>query len=390
MTDRKKLKQSISGANEIIVPAIEIKQGKRQRIYSFAIDGKLLPDITTISRVKRETDIAITGYQRPEISPHVDEIRRYLESDGALLPNALVVAFNPEVKFIPEENQYEENFGLIGKLVIPIEENQPDAEKPGWIVDGQQRSAAIREARIKGFNVCVIAFITKNTEEQREQFILVNETKPLPSLLIDELLPSTKVTLPKRLNKRVLPNRLIERLNVDDDSPFMGIIKTQTRSEGVVSAGPLVTALSGSITNGALYEFRDPKTGDGDIEKMLEVLKKYWSAVKETFPEAWGLPSRKSRLMHGTGIRSMSFLMDEILASQEKVNSSTEKFFFKELANISPFCKWTGGSWKFSNGEIRKWNEIQNMSKDRDLVTRFLVREYHKAKSINEPSIRVG
>jgi DGQHR domain-containing protein len=365
-------------SKEIVVPAIEIKQGKKQKIYAFAIDGKLLPKITTISRVKRDENISITGYQRPEISPHVDEIRRYLESDNPLLPNALVVAFNPIVKFKPDNTQPGSAFGSIGQLVIPVEENQLDEDKPGWIVDGQQRSAAIRNARVKGFNLCVIAFITSDVEEQREQFILVNETKPLPSLLIDELLPSTQVTLPKRLSRRVLPNRLIERLNSDGDSPFKGIIKTQTRNEGVVSAGPLVTALSGSITNGALYEFRDPQTGDGDVEKMLLVLKHYWSAVKESFPKAWGLPSRKSRLMHGTGIRSMSFLMDEILASYSDISKVTETHFYEEIQTIVPYCKWTTGTWKFSNGESKKWNEIQNLSNDRDQVTRYLVRSYHQ------------
>jgi DGQHR domain-containing protein len=365
-------------SSELVVPAIRIQQGKKQTIYAFAIDGKLLPEITTISRVKRDEKRLITGYQRPEISPHVDEIRRYLESSNPLLPNALVVAFTPEVTFNPEQATPDTLFGQLGKLIIPVDKNQPDEDKPGWIVDGQQRTAAIQKARLKNFNVCVIAFITKDTEEQREQFILVNETKALPSLLIDELLPSTQVQLPKRLSRRVLPNQLIERLNSDHDSPFHGLIKTQTRTEGVISAGPLVTALSGSITNGALYEYRDPKTGEGDIEKMLLVLKRYWCAVKESFPKAWGLPSRKSRLMHGTGIRSMSFLMDEILASYADISNVTESDFHNELQTIIPFCKWTTGTWKFSNGDHKKWNEIQNLSGDRDQVTRFLVRCYHK------------
>ncbi len=365
-------------SSKIVVPAIEINQGRKQKIYAFAIDGKLLSQIATISRVKRETNTSITGYQRPEIAPHVDEIRRYLESDSPLLPNALVIAFNPDVIFTSSKESTFSTFGQTGTLSIPIDENQADEEKAGWIVDGQQRAAAIREARLKNFNICIIAFITKNIDEQREQFILVNETKPLPSLLIDELLPSTQVTLPKRLSKRVLPNQLIERLNSDDDSPFNGLIRTQTRTEGVISAGPLVTALSGSIANGALYEYRDPKTGDGDIEKMLLVLKRYWSAVKESFPKAWGLPSRKSRLMHGTGIRSMSFLMDEILASYSDISKVTESDFYNELKSIVSVCKWTTGTWKFSNGDSKKWNEIQNLSGDRDKVTRFLVRTYHK------------
>ena len=52
--------------------------------------------------------------------------------------------------------------------------------KPGLIVDGQQRAAAIREARIDSFPICATAFIANDDREQREQFILVNSTKPLP------------------------------------------------------------------------------------------------------------------------------------------------------------------------------------------------------------------
>ncbi len=45
------------------------------------------------------------------------------------------------------------------------------------MVDGQQRSAAIREARVEAFPICVTAFITESAAEQRSQFILVNSTK---------------------------------------------------------------------------------------------------------------------------------------------------------------------------------------------------------------------
>ena len=43
-------------SSKIVVPAIEINQGRKQKIYAFAIDGKLLSQIATISRVKRETN----------------------------------------------------------------------------------------------------------------------------------------------------------------------------------------------------------------------------------------------------------------------------------------------------------------------------------------------
>ena len=39
----------------------------------------------------------------------------------------------------------------------------------------------------------------------------------------------------------------------------------------------------------------------------------YWSAVRDTFPEAWGKPPTESRLMHSAGIRAMGALMDQIM-----------------------------------------------------------------------------
>ena len=95
--------------------------------------------------------------------------------------------------------------------MIPLDEE----ERPGWIVDGQQRAAAIRDARVDAFPIFVNAFITEEVAEQRAQFILVNSTKPLPKGLIHELLPATEAPLPLALHKKRLPALLLERLNYD-------------------------------------------------------------------------------------------------------------------------------------------------------------------------------
>ena len=263
------------------LPTIEIRQGKR-RIYTFGIDGKELPRIATISRVHRDDAGDIGGYQRPEVLAHVEEIRRYLESEDPLLPNSLVVAFDRRVRFEPltgVELSGNGSYTKLGTLIIPVDDSTPDESKPGWIVDGQQRTAAIREARISSFPVSVVCFIAKNIEEQRAQFILVNETKPLPRPLIDELLPTTNGTLPRRLALRVLPTQLIERLNNDEDSPLRGLIRTQTMPNGVIAMNSMIQALKSSITDGGLYQHRDPETGYGDIDRLLGLLKPFWTAV---------------------------------------------------------------------------------------------------------------
>src|SRR5687767_9667419 len=84
-------------ATELKLPAMEIRQGKGRKLYSFAVDGKLLPAFTTISRIGRNEERQVRGYQRPEVLSHIAEIRAYLESDKPMIPNAIVVAFDKRV-----------------------------------------------------------------------------------------------------------------------------------------------------------------------------------------------------------------------------------------------------------------------------------------------------
>ena len=83
------------------LPAIAIRQGGKREIYAFAVDGKRLHDFAQISRLSRDDDESIAGYQRPEVLSHIAEIRNYLESEAPMLPNAIVVAFDSRVEFKP-------------------------------------------------------------------------------------------------------------------------------------------------------------------------------------------------------------------------------------------------------------------------------------------------
>ncbi len=148
------------------------------------MDGKLLSQFTTVSRVRRGPRSAVEGYQRPEVLSHIAEIRSYLESDNPMIPNAVVVAFDRRVGFEAADGPAHSAYSRFGTIAIPVDPSLPEQERPGWVVDGQQRIAAIRDARIGPFPVCVVGYITDDDQEQREQFILVNSTKPLPKGLI--------------------------------------------------------------------------------------------------------------------------------------------------------------------------------------------------------------
>jgi DGQHR domain-containing protein len=261
-------------------------------------------------------------------------------------------------------------------LVIPINRRVPDEEKPGFIVDGQQRLAAIRDAAISAFPICVTAFVTNDVRQQTEQFILVNSTKPLPKGLIYELLPSTEATLPTLLQRRRFPAYLLDRLNRDDDSPLQNKIQTPTTPEGVIKDNSILKMLENSLSDGVLYRFRDRDTGNGNAEKMLEVLQAFWTAVREVFEDAWGLPPKRSRLMHGAGIVSLGFVMDAIAERHRVKGVPSTSDFEEDLAPLKGLCRWTDGYWDFGPGCQRKWNEIQNTSKDIQLLANYLLVQY--------------
>ncbi|QDV37421.1 DGQHR domain-containing protein DpdB [Tautonia plasticadhaerens] len=364
---------------EFRLPAIEVRQGPSRTLYSFAVDGKLLSRFTTVSRVRRADGAAIRGYQRPEVLSHIAEIRDYLEAGDPMIPNAVVVAFDRRVRFEPGAASGSEGRGYsrVGSLVIPLDPDLAEADRPGWIVDGQQRIAAIREAEIESFPICVVAFVTDDEQEQREQFILVNSTKPLPKGLIYELLPNTRAKLPSLLQGRRFPALLVDRLNHDAGSPLRGLIKTPTVGDGLIKDNSVLKMLENSLTDGVLYRFQaGDREGEADVEAMLGVLHAFWRAAAEVFRDAWGISPRRSRLMHGAGIVSVGFVMDAIADRYRRHGVPGEEQFRRDLEPLREACRWTDGYWDFGPGIQRKWNEIQNTPRDIQLLSNYLLVQY--------------
>lgn len=391
---RKKL--SNAAVQELRFPAIRIKQGSGRSLFTFAVDGKLLSRFATVSRLHRDEGQMLGGYQRPEVLAHIREIREYVESKSAIIPNAIVIAFDKRVRF--ERSDVEPigpSYTSVGTIVIPFDESRPPHESPGWIVDGQQRVAAIRDANISQFPICVTAFITKSAREQREQFILVNSTKPLPKGLIYELLPTTDAKLPSLLERRRFPALLLDRLNHDPDSPLCGVIQRPTTPGGLIKDNSILRMLENSLGHGALYLTATEK-GEGEVtERLLAIVKEFWWAVREAFPSAWGLPPRRSRLMHGAGVVGLGFLMDAISDHYRATSRPSRQDFARDLVPMRGICHWTDGEWDFGGGIRRRWNELQNTPGDIQLLSDYLLTQYKtrvwsRSKQVRErpPKVR--
>ena len=96
------------------------------------------------------------------------------------------------------------------------------------------------------------AFIADSVDVQRDQFVRINSTKPLPKSLVTELLPQVGSPLPPRLSASKVPSALCDLLNTKDDSPFQGLIKrssssVEDRKTAVVTDTSLVDALKESL-----------------------------------------------------------------------------------------------------------------------------------------------
>ena len=375
------------------LPALAMRQAPAHELYGFAVDGKRLREIAQISRLGRGQGESIIGYQRPEVISHIAEIRNYLESPDPILPNSIVIAFDSRVRFCPLDGIPSSQTSIHGHLLIPLV-NGDARELPGWIVDGQQRAAAIRDANVATFPIFVTAFITDSVAEQREQFILVNSTKPLPKGLIYELLPSTDVQLSTHLQRKRFPAILLERLNFDSRSPLHRAIQTPTtpfldprsgsrtkgpkqdQLQGFIKDNSMLRMLENSLNDGALYRFKERGDREADTEGMLQLLFNFWESVRTVFPESWNLPPTKSRLTHGVGIMSMGHLMDAITDRFRNYGTPTIEQFAGDLTPLKPLCSWTSGYWDFGPGTQRKWNEVQNTSKDIQMVANYLLIKY--------------
>lgn len=349
---------------ELTLPCLEVTQGS-SRIYQFAIDGKLVPSFAEITRIRRGEQGDLFGYQRPEVMKHIQQIQAYVESAGAMVPNSIVLALSSKVTFRPWVNTSPLPYVRFGHLFVPVAEGE-HGPREGFVVDGQQRLAAVRRAQLESFPLCAVAFITDDVATQQDQFLLVNSAKPLSKSLIYELLPGTKAQLPIVLQRKRKAAELLALLNGRPSSPLRGRVQTTTCPGGLIKDASMLKMLENSLSEGALYELADQAA-------QLQLLEAFWGAVERTFPEAWTLPPKKSRLTHGVGVVSMGAMMDAIAAQDAR---GTQGTFEKGLALIKPLCRWTDGEWSFSGGRVRRWNEVQNTGADIELVSQHLVSTY--------------
>ncbi len=333
--------------------AIRAQQSPEHVVLSFAASASELLQFSSIERVGRDEEGKLSGFQRPQIAAHIHEISDYLAKDDAILPNPIVVAFTSGVVVKPVD-------GNVCRVSIDISHGAP-----GLVVDGQQRLTALSRLKDKDFQVFVSAMVCKDDMELRRQFVLINNTRPLPKSLIYELLPTVD-GLPHRFESRKFAADLTARLNYDKASSLKGQINQHTNPNGVISDTAVQRVIMNSLSDGMMREFIGDPNGEF---KCFEMISEYYRAIQKVFNDEWrGHTPKTSRLVHGAGIVAMGFQM-ETLALLD--GARTWDKFAHGLGAIIGRTAWTSGEWDFGD-EVRNWRSVQNINRDIVTLTHYL------------------
>ena len=338
--------------------ALAPMQSRDLTVFTFIAKASEIGRIARIERAGRSGDGALTGFQRPQIASHIREIRDYLEKPNAILPNAIVVAFIGQAWLEPAASPE----ARLRQLVIDV-----SSGAPGWIVDGQQRFTALSELRGRDFEVLVSGFLCETEEELQKQFILINNTRPLPKALVYELLPQVG-DLPPRMSSRSQAALLTEALNYRSGSALKGIIKQQTNPKGVIRDTVLQRLIMNSLSDGALRLY----AGDDALllDRGVRLISEFWHAVQAVFAADWdGKTPKNSRLIHGTGIIALGYVMDYL---NGVTGAETREDFARGLRLLKGKTAWSEGEWEFG-AERRRWNGLQNVPADVRQLSLYLL-----------------
>jgi len=93
------MKRTRKPAATITVRALRTKQGDGADVYSFFMKGSEIVHVAEISRVARDEEDVLKGFQRKEIQNHVKGIVEYLDKGQILFPNAIILAVSSDVIF---------------------------------------------------------------------------------------------------------------------------------------------------------------------------------------------------------------------------------------------------------------------------------------------------
>jgi len=274
------------------------------------------------------------GYQRPATYSRQRQIKEYLISNkDAYVPPVLINAAGGWT-FRP----YDANRPDIGAL---------DVQGRAHIIDGQHRLggyiAAWEEDQVSA-KVDFIAFENLPLENERTEFNVINTTqKGVPKAI------STYITRDE--NEQ---NWVAWEFNQREDSPFHGRISRIGKLSGsmLLNLQSVAKNVSRTFEHGSLEGL--------EKEACLNYLIKYWSIIRDTFPDEWadGDKAKKAdwdyKMMELTGFIAWSLIAPKVLGRAYDPTTDTMNWEIVEklVSRVRPLDWRKDGKYAGRTGEV--------------------------------------
>lgn len=299
------------------------------------------------------------------------ELKKMLESNYSLILTNGLIYFNKENIEEIEPPKRGENGLTTWKLRIPYYGHVFDEDKPGRMLDGQQRVMALDlmnlERRFKGLDsnpflapitVLIGDFSQYLVYEKKllaKYFYLSNQAKNLPPLIIQEItenfISELEDFIPLKEKYNAFIDKIITLLDEDEKSPFYHEIDHESRRFN--KYGKLVSiegselrlfsreaikkmihkALKGNPFNINLKRL-DTEEVDIRMEKWLDIFIDYFNAIKCVFNEEW--LEKNSIIRRNSGIFALGLLISSVW--HHSLFRLDRSHRVKEL--IKPFAIW--------------------------------------------------
>jgi DGQHR domain-containing protein len=318
------------GRLKMIAMEAQLNDGSTR--YQFTCDGRI---IRAIARVDRLDALGATGNQRQEIKAHVELIAEGIKA-GTQVPNSILLVLQDSQVTESADEETPESFIILRPLSDWISVNHPteadvaiqnfrtveidfpfrraafDDEKSALLVDGQQRTAALSIVDVDDvpeFSLSVNA-VKADAEQAKRVFQVANSIVKISTEFSRALLAMIS-DAPIYLRKERAKAAAVKKLAFDlADSPFLNL----AQHSGVKPKGTRPPIAYNSLFQ-VVKVFSDSALTLADPDILAGTVSKSFALVKQLWPDSWGRKPSDSKLMHGAGLRAISTLISEKLAT---------------------------------------------------------------------------
>ncbi len=320
-----------------------------------------LRKICGIHRFHSPDKINKIGVQRIKHIKWVEELQEGLKSPKAEMWSTAIIYFDIDKIEYTKLRDFEDQ--EIGVIIINYDGHVYDANKPGWILDGQQRMWALENIAINtedpdsleliGPITIVIGEFEDNDSNDKLDFIrrtfyITNKTQNLPANFRKDLLAtlneSSQEILTKKDKKDTLIASIVDDLSKDVDSPFTNLIDMYNlglpRKQGeYISRGAMNYVIQEILEYEAFNKENLPiPKSDNRYNFNINLIKDYFNAINYIFLNEWEKPTEESRIRSRLVLTSFASLLSKILHISFALSRDRENRFrvlVQEILKIS-------------------------------------------------------